>query len=270
MSTFGAHFVLAGVIAGTLSTFSLIEARGVPHHALATEPTAEYSTESRMRTSSTRPIRTRSVREVTEPRNVTEQESTSDAEPIVPDPVPETVPEPVETTDPVSEHADDAPPGEASDDDEVPQPASADERAFLSLHNAARAEVGVPALTWSSALSADATAWAETLADRGCTLDHSGAPYGENIFKQWSNDPDVRGTPEHAVTWWVDEQEYYDHETNTCEPGEVCGHYTQLVWETTTTVGCGAAMCTDDEGYVTDLFVCRYAPIGNIPGQKPY
>lgn len=41
------------------------------------------------------------------------------------------------------------------------------------------------------------------------------------------------------------------------------GHFTQLVWKNTTTVGCGAADC-NDAGW---LLVCEYNPAGNVVGQ---
>ena len=39
------------------------------------------------------------------------------------------------------------------------------------------------------------------------------------------------------------------------------GHYTQMIWPTTTTVGCGIASARGN-----DVLVCRYGPAGNVDG----
>ena len=47
---------------------------------------------------------------------------------------------------------------------------------------------------------------------------------------------------------------------------ETVGHYTQMVWPTTTRVGCAVASNASN-----DFLVCRYSPAGNIDGRPvPY
>ena len=45
------------------------------------------------------------------------------------------------------------------------------------------------------------------------------------------------------------------------------GHFTQMVWKTTTEIGCAVGKRKDIPGYIV---VCRYNPPGNVIGQKPY
>jgi uncharacterized protein YkwD len=131
---------------------------------------------------------------------------------------------------------------------------------ILSIHNGERAEVGVPALVWSDELAAGAQTWADQLATTGVAA-HSGAPgVGENIA-EWTHYP---GALTAMVQFWVDEKNGY-----TLVPFQLGdddhGHYTAMVWETTTEIGCGMAT-----GSVNDFLVCRYSPPGNANGQLPY
>uniref|UniRef100_A0A5K3FQ23 SCP domain-containing protein n=1 Tax=Mesocestoides corti TaxID=53468 RepID=A0A5K3FQ23_MESCO len=70
---------------------------------------------------------------------------------------------------------------------------------------------------------------------------------------------------------WADEFFDYNFSNNLCK--RVCGHYTQMVWATSTEVGCAIKLC--DNVYPATyspvhFLVCHYKPWGNIPGEKPY
>ena len=67
------------------------------------------------------------------------------------------------------------------------------------------------------------------------------------------------------VQGWVAEKSNYNAQTNTCETGKVCGHYTQMIWRSTLELGCGTS-----SGAEIVILVCRYNPPGNMAGQTPF
>ncbi|KAI3909613.1 hypothetical protein MKW98_014030 [Papaver atlanticum] len=144
------------------------------------------------------------------------------------------------------------------------EPAGLDPNAheFLAYQNAARSVVGVAPFRWSAELANFAQSYAEQRRS-DCALIHSDGPLGENLF--WGGG--YGWSPAQAVKAWVDEGQYYDHSSNSCAPGQECGHYTQIVSAITTSVGCAMLQCDGDLG---EFIICNYAPAGNYIGEKPY
>lgn len=75
-----------------------------------------------------------------------------------------------------------------------------------------------------------------------------------------------------GVSGWSSEKNDYALSTNTCASGKVCGHYTQLIWAETTSVGCAIAICSPHHDYnaIGYNLACAFGPGGNIGGQRPY
>lgn len=133
---------------------------------------------------------------------------------------------------------------------------------ITEAHNVIRREYGVPELSYEPELEAVSAEWIAHLASSGCMLEHNwDSPLGENLF--WSNYPE---TPEAVVGWWASEVQFYDYESNSCEPGQMCGHFTQVVWSTTERVGCAVGACDDG----SEIWMCNYDPAGNTIGVLPY
>ncbi|KAF5765560.1 putative CAP domain-containing protein [Helianthus annuus] len=132
---------------------------------------------------------------------------------------------------------------------------------YLNAHNAARSQVGVGGMVWNPTVAAYAQRYANQRAG-DCNLVHSGGPYGENIAQGTGA---FSGTS--AVNLWVSERSSYDHTTNTCASGKVCGHYTQVVWRDSTQLGCARVQCANNAGW---FVICSYSPRGNYIGQSPY
>ncbi|WP_221393737.1 CAP domain-containing protein [Dyadobacter sp. NIV53] len=136
----------------------------------------------------------------------------------------------------------------------------------LAAHNALRIEVGVPPLVWSSELAGKAQGWANVVAKKNMgnswVLEHSGP--AENIAGGIVNGD----SPAERVRlgWGEGEKVNFDRNTRKCIPGKVCSHYTQIVWRTTTEVGC--AVTTNTNGKY--ILVCNYNPAGNFKGEPAY
>lgn len=145
-----------------------------------------------------------------------------------------------------------------------------DSTVMLAAHNRWRAEVGVPEISWSESLAETAKSWADHLSVSGCAMYHSGYDYGENIYKVaplvWSDGRRQmqKRTPQQIIDGWASERKDYLYNDNVCYG--VCGHYTQLIWRDTTEVGCAVAVCPNQ----AQIWVCSYAPTGNVEGQRPY
>lgn len=156
-------------------------------------------------------------------------------------------------------------------------PKEMDAAAIIAMHNKWRAEVGVTEkLSYSPALAMKAQAWADNLKRNNyCRMQHSNpnGNYGENLFwasaRKYSDGRKElqKVSPETVVNSWASEKVDFDYANNRCRPGKVCGHYTQVVWRSTTTVGCGMATCEETQNQV---WVCQYQPAGNRINRKPY
>lgn len=141
----------------------------------------------------------------------------------------------------------------------------------LDAHNAARAGEGkgLASLKWSANLQADTQAWASQ-----CKFDHSvPAGQGQNLYMTSA----ATASPGNAVKAWMGEKADYTYGATggMCAKDKACGHYTQVIWSTTTEVGCAAKTC----GNITEegknigpgtVLVCNYSPPGNFTGRPPY
>ena len=140
---------------------------------------------------------------------------------------------------------------------------------ILAAHNRERALVGSPPLQWDAQLAAHAASYGPALASLR-RLVHSpreGRPgERENLVMAW------HGTlnPEGMIDLWTREKRllrpgsYRFPAVSRTGEWEDVAHYTQMVWPTTTRVGC--AIYSADWDYL----ICRYSPPGNIDGKPIY
>jgi hypothetical protein len=134
---------------------------------------------------------------------------------------------------------------------------------ILAVHNRERQAVGVPPLRWDDGMAASALQCAQRLA---ASRQFRHCRSGENL---WMG-PAGRFTPTQMAELWAKERREFQPgtfpEVSRSGNWQAVGHYTQMVWRTTTTLGCATASGADG---LTRL-VCHYAPPGNIIGRPVY
>lgn len=120
----------------------------------------------------------------------------------------------------------------------------------LALHNTLRSKHHAPAMQWDENLARYAARHAAQ-----CEFRHSDGRYGENIAAGFS-------TTAEAIQAWYNEKNVYSYE----HPGfsKKTGHFTQMVWKSSTKLGCAKAVCNGANGTPGEFLVCEYSPAGNI------
>ncbi|XP_012502072.1 PREDICTED: peptidase inhibitor 16 isoform X2 [Propithecus coquereli] len=146
-----------------------------------------------------------------------------------------------------------------------------EKREMVELHNLYRSQVSPPAsdmlrMRWDAELAAFAKAYAQQ-----CIWGHNKerGRRGENLFAITDEGMDVPL----AVGEWHQERAHYNLSAAACNPGQMCGHYTQVVWAKTERIGCGSHFCEKLQGVEEtniQLLVCNYEPPGNVKGKRPY
>ncbi|KAG8276350.1 cysteine-rich secretory protein LCCL [Homalodisca vitripennis] len=127
------------------------------------------------------------------------------------------------------------------------------------------------ARVWDEELARKAQQWADQCInghDSGSARRVSRFAVGQNIASSWTSPyPNRLGEyPDFASqikAWFNEVYQYrggYSHST---------GHYSQIVWGDTHSVGCGYSYSHDGSRY-TKLYVCNYGPGGNVLGYDAY
>jgi uncharacterized protein YkwD len=134
--------------------------------------------------------------------------------------------------------------------------AAADQKALLDAHNVARAKHCLAPLSWSVEAALAAQKWANLCkreADNSFMHDPDNEKFGENLA--WGGG---LGAAE-SVGLWYEEIKDYDFKAPVFTEQPQVGHLTQMLWRTTTHVGCAMALCGGE-----NYWVCRYSPPGNV------
>lgn len=140
-------------------------------------------------------------------------------------------------------------------------------KVVLEAHNRERHNWKVPPLRWDDRLSADAAEFAGRLSNMGYLRhSHPGErpqAQGENLWMGTKGAYSFH----HMMKGFLDERRHYVAralpDISTTGRWQDVGHYSQIIWRTTTAVGCAISSNRD-----FDFLVCRYNPAGNVFGQR--
>ncbi|CAM1298014.1 PRY1 (predicted) [Pycnogonum litorale] len=135
----------------------------------------------------------------------------------------------------------------------------------------------IPDLKWNSDLAVLAQAHSKK-----CKFEHSTGNslpdfsyIGENLYTSSGSDScDTLPDWSNAVAPWYSEIDDFASQDQICNVGRTyvhqsspaLGHFTQIIWQKTTDIGCGIAAC--DGGSI--IITCNYGPGGNFGNQPVY
>lgn len=148
---------------------------------------------------------------------------------------------------------------------------------ILNAHNKARSLRGANPLVWDATLTNAAKTWAQK-----CVWKHGGnegiaGGAGQNLAAGASSGATASQSGQTVVDMWVAEEKDYD--PNNPVFGMNTGHFTQVVWKSSTKLGCFQQSCPAATFVGSDgkpvfptmrsavFTVCNYGPPGNYQGR---
>ena len=134
---------------------------------------------------------------------------------------------------------------------------------MLAAQNGARQRIGLPSLSWSSALAAKAEASAQAAATANCSIySVARATTAEGGSFYWAAGLNRLGgtasiqtiLPSFLVSEWSAARTDYDFARHTCRSAGTCDQYAQMVSPNAHQVGCARAICPSQ----AQVWICRY------------
>ena len=139
----------------------------------------------------------------------------------------------------------------------------------VSSHNAVRGlHQSTSSVTWDDELAQQAQLYLDSKVDQGevphsCPTAGQSCGYGENIFTIGGMDSTTPIPCAFAAFYWYRESVWssYDYARALDQQSGTVGHFTQMVWRDTSTIGCARATHNND-WYI----LCQYQEPGNVVG----
>ncbi|WWC92954.1 uncharacterized protein L201_007917 [Kwoniella dendrophila CBS 6074] len=134
------------------------------------------------------------------------------------------------------------------------QPEDDDSKTFVDCHNKYRNQYGAKNVSWVNELANYAVNHASVCG----SMSHTNGPYGENLAAGAISITS-------SIDMWMDEASQYDPENPSFS------HFTQVVWQSTETIGCAKIDCGVNTGMSGQTYVmCEYQPAGNVVGSYAF
>ncbi|CAF1022323.1 unnamed protein product [Brachionus calyciflorus] len=140
---------------------------------------------------------------------------------------------------------------------------------IFKVHNKLRSLHFSPDLIVDSELQKKAIAYSQKMGVDDIFAHSTGLAalkMGENLAMSFNSQGyDMKscgGLGKYFAEKWYEEIKNYNFNTHSSNGG-VIGHFTQLVWRSSSKIGCGLAITKDKKAYIT----CNYSPNGNIRGR---
>ncbi|XP_035674818.1 protein PRY2-like [Branchiostoma floridae] len=154
----------------------------------------------------------------------------------------------------------------------------------LEAHNEKRARHNAPPLTWDPMCAQEAARYAKKLkaeydanprryplihssrAERTWAVNGKNIVHGESLYWTWSQAPDCTGSSKYKnpIEAWYAEKSDYKRMRGRGQPVSyrgirLYGHFTQMVWKNSGSVGCGRS-----DNKPNNILVCYYQKTGNV------
>jgi pathogenesis-related protein 1 len=137
----------------------------------------------------------------------------------------------------------------------------------VKYHNNLRSPLGISPISYSEDLADFAIEWCQELGRKKGAFEHRPSTgkfartYGENIYKG-----SISNTPfDDAMKLWASEKSKFRNNVLNQNNWYSAGHYSQMIWGKTRTVGCAVVEINGN-----CIVVCNYDPAGNMMGQRTY
>ncbi|XP_028307868.1 peptidase inhibitor R3HDML [Gouania willdenowi] len=146
-------------------------------------------------------------------------------------------------------------------------------KVLLDYHNRVRSQVFPPAanmeyMLWDEGLAKSADSWASR-----CVWDHGPTQAMKYMGQNLSVTSGRYQSITDLVRSWYNERHRFSY-PNKCS-GSVCSHYTQMVWASSSRLGCAVRRCSNMHVFGSTwreatILVCNYAIKGNWVREAPY